>query len=170
MSCTSSDELHTASRTTMTRKRMSTASSTASSPEHKHRSRIPRQQRVRLALAQVLDSPGFGESGIACFVDDGCGRAKRHQRASAPAAGDPGARGSQRASACSSAATCPAYGRDARGNEAGENRSFSRTCSRALCDGQDPVHPWRRLGTFGRKNPLHVHTQVEAALGQGKRQ
>jgi hypothetical protein len=33
-----------------------------------------------LALAQVLDQPGFGEGGIACFVDKRRGRAKRGQR------------------------------------------------------------------------------------------
>jgi len=37
-------------------------------------------QRVCLALAQVLDQPGFGEGGIACFVDKRRGRAKRGQR------------------------------------------------------------------------------------------
>ena len=48
-------------------------------------------QRVCLALAQVLDQPGFGEGGIACFVDKRRGRAKR--AASTPAAGDRGVRG-----------------------------------------------------------------------------
>ena len=37
-------------------------------------------QRVRLALAQMLDQPGFGETGIARFVDNGRGRPKRRQR------------------------------------------------------------------------------------------
>jgi hypothetical protein len=44
--------------------------------------------------------------------------------------------GSQRASACGSAATCPAYGRDARGDEAGENRSFSMTVRERCATGK----------------------------------
>ena len=34
-------------------------------------------QRVRLALVQMLDQPRFGEGRIACFVNDGRRRAKR---------------------------------------------------------------------------------------------
>jgi hypothetical protein len=37
-------------------------------------------------------------------------------------------------------------------------------------DRQNPVHPgcWPR--TVGRKNPLHIYAEVNAALGQRKRQ
>ena len=50
------------------------------------------------------------------------------------------------------------------------NGSFGMTVRQSRGDRQDPVHPWRRPRTFGRKNPLHVHAQMDAALGQGKRQ
>jgi hypothetical protein len=87
-----------------------------------------------------------------------------------PEAEDPRVRGWRRASVCSSAATCLAFVWTLGGNEAGENCSFGMTARERIRNRQDPVHPWRRPRAFGRKNPLHVDAQVDAALGQRKRQ
>jgi hypothetical protein len=55
-------------------------------------------------------------------------------------------------------------------NEAGEDGSFGMTVCERRHDRQHPVHPWRGPRTFGRKNPLHIHAEMDAALGQWKRQ
>jgi hypothetical protein len=41
----------------------------------------------------------------------------------------------------------------------GRRESGGLTARERCCDGQDPVLPWRRPRTFGRKNPLHIYAQ-----------
>jgi hypothetical protein len=72
-----------ASRTTMTRWPISTASSTVASTQNI-------DQSICFPSPQMLDQPLFGKGGIACLIDNGRRRAKRRQRrASSQAAGDP---------------------------------------------------------------------------------
>src|ERR1700722_4559496 len=81
-----------------------------------------------------------------------------------------GRRGSRRASARSTAATCRHLLGTRGRNEPSKNSSLGVTARQRRCDRQNLVHPWRRPRAFSRKNPLHVYAEVDAALGQGKRQ
>jgi hypothetical protein len=76
MSCPSSDEIHVAHYDDA----VAEIDRIKNRCEHANVGfRARDDQRVRLALPQVLDKTGFGEGGIACFLDDGCGRAKRRE-------------------------------------------------------------------------------------------
>ena len=114
----------------------------------------------------MLDQPGFGEGGIAGFVDKRRGRAERRQRRHQLQQLEIEAFAGRNAPAH---VVAPPHARHLvwtlGRNEAGKNSSLGMTVRERRHDGQDPVHPWRRPRAFGRKNPLHVHTEVDAALG-----
>ena len=113
ISCPSSDELHIASRTTMTRYPISTASSTVASTQTSVSD--PETSVHQLRVAVDVRSAWVRRRRNSVF----CRQASREGKAppaaaSTSAAGDRGVRGSRCASACNSIATRPASGLDAR--------------------------------------------------------
>ena len=55
-------------------------------------------------------------------------------------------------------------------DEAGKDSALGMTARKLSHDRQDPVHSWRRPRTLDRKDPLHIHAQMDAPLGQWQRQ
>ena len=109
-------------------------------------------KRVGLALTEVFDQPGFGEGGIACFVDHRRKGAKRRKRWHQVQQSEIEAFAGRDAPARVIALPHARHLVWTRGrNEAGENRSFGMTARERISTRQDPVHPWRRLRAFGPK-------------------
>jgi hypothetical protein len=131
MSCPSSDELHTASRTTMTRRPRP-----APLPAHKHRSRIPRQSARPSRVGAVARLAWVRRKRNSVF----CRRAKRHQRRAASA--QPLEIQAFARRNAPARAVAPPHARHVVGTlgrtEAGENRSVGMMVRKRRRDRQDP--------------------------------